>query len=65
LEHDPESLSVSDVVDIVSDSLIDEVTLHGDVESKLLLQLYVLSQGELHIELKLFNLSLGLFEQLN
>ena len=49
LEHDPESLSVSHVVDIVSDSLINEVALHGYVESKLLFQLYVLSQGELHI----------------
>ena len=49
LEHDPESLSVSHVVDIVSDSLINEVSLYGDVESKFLFQLYVLSQGELHI----------------
>ena len=49
LEHDPESLSVSHVVDIVSDSLINEVALYGDVESKFLFQLYVLSQGELHI----------------
>ena len=60
LEHDPESLSVSHVVDIVSDSLINEVTLHGDVESELLFQLYVLSQGELDIQLELLNLSLGL-----
>ena len=49
LEHDPESLSVSHIVDIVSDSLINEVTLHRDVESELLFQLYVLSQGKLHI----------------
>ena len=49
LEHDPQPLSVSHVVDIVSDSLINEVALHGDVESKLLFQLYVLSQSKFHI----------------
>jgi hypothetical protein len=65
LEHNFKAASIRVIVNVVRKSHIDSVTLHRDVKLITLLEIQKLSLEELFFALKLFILTLCLFEKSN